>query len=389
MPHTARTVLFVDDEPQSCKWFARSFSDEFTILTASGADAAMQLLREHGEQVAVLVTDHRMPGRSGVELLQAVQREGRHTVRLLVTAFAEKDTAIAAINKGRVLRILEKPIDVPQMRHALREAVSIYQAQALERALSRSRAGAMRDTLGFLAHELRTPLATVSGCVEAVVARHQPPEDGAPLGVVQFAEQEPGEVLQALERATRRVQYCQSLVTTFLASARNAHPEGSRTPVRAGALVQSLLDGYPFEADERPWVSCTVAGDFDLPAPSDLLYLVLCTLAKNALLALREQPDPCLRIEVSHGRIGFVDNGPGIAPDVLSLLTHQAVTTRSATGGTGMGLLFCQRVMQSIGGTVAVTCPPGAGTVVSLGFPVPPLPQAPPISIARAPHDLP
>jgi two-component system response regulator PhcR len=389
MPHTARTVLFVDDEPQSCKWFARSFSDEFTILTASSADAAMGLLREHGDQVAVLVTDHRMPGRNGVELLQAVQREGRHTVRLLVTAFAEKDTAIAAINEGRVLRILEKPIDVPQMRHALREAVSLYQAQALERALARSRAGAMRDTLGFLAHELRTPLATVSGCVEAVVARHQPPADGAMPGVVHFAEQEPGEVLDALERATRRVQYCQSLVTTFLASARDAHPEGGRSPVRAGALVQSLLDGYPFDAAERTWVSCAITEDFDLPAPADLLYLVLCTLAKNALLALRDQPAPRLRIEVSRGCIRFVDNGPGIAPDVLPRLTHQAVTTRSASGGTGMGLLFCQRVMQSIGGSVAVTCPPGAGTVVSLEFPTPPMPLDASSSGARPPHDLP
>jgi len=389
MPHTSRTILFVDDEPQACKWFARSFSDEFTILTAASAEAAMAVLQEQGDQVAVLVTDHRMPGRSGLELLQAVQRDGRHAVRLLVTAFAGKDTAIAAVNQGRVLRILEKPVDEDEMRQALREAVSLYQAQALERAMARNRAAAMRDTLGFLAHELRTPLATVSGCVEAVVARHQSSPGGAPDGVVQFAEQRPGEVLDALERAARRVAYCQSLVTTFLESARAAHPEGERSSVRAGALVQSLLDEYPFEVAERGWVSCSIADDFDLPGPSDLLYLVLCTLTKNALLALHGQPDPRLRIEVSRGRIRVIDNGPGIAPEVLSRLTVQPVTTRADAGGTGMGLLFCQRVLQSLGGTVEVTCPPGAGTSVSLEFPVPSSTLATSPQSVRPPHPLP
>jgi two-component system response regulator PhcR len=369
MPHTSRTILFVDDEPQACKWFARSFADEFTILTAASAEAAMEVLQEQGDQVAVLVTDHRMPGRSGVELLQAVQREGRHAVRLLVTAFAGKDTAIAAVNQGRVLRILEKPVDAAEMRSALHEAVALYQAQALERAMARHRAAAMRDTLGFLAHELRTPLATVSGCVEAVVARHRSQPGGAASGLVQFAEQQPGEVLQALERAARRVQYCQSLVTTFLESARTAHPDGATSPVRAGALVRSLLDEYPFDAAERPWVSSNVTGDFDLPGPSDLLYLVLCTLTKNALHALQAQPEPQLRIEVTRGCIRFIDNGPGIEPEVLSRLTHQIVTTRADAGGSGMGLLFCRRVLQSLGGTVSVACPPGAGTIVSLQFP--------------------
>ena len=73
MPHVASTVLFVDDEPQACKWFTRSFSDEFTILTAPDAAAALALLRERGDDIAVLVTDQRMPGGTGIELLAAAQ----------------------------------------------------------------------------------------------------------------------------------------------------------------------------------------------------------------------------------------------------------------------------------------------------------------------------
>ena len=66
--------------------------------------------------------------------------------------------------------------------------------------------------------------------------------------------------------------------------------------------------------------------------------------------------------------IEISDNGPGIAPEVLARLTREPVTTRSASGGSGMGLVFCQRVMASVGGTVEVRSPPAGGTAVRLHF---------------------
>jgi two-component system response regulator PhcR len=64
----------------------------------------------------------------------------------------------------------------------------------------------------------------------------------------------------------------------------------------------------------------------------------------------------------------FVDNGPGIAPEVLARLTREPVTTRSESGGNGMGLMFCQRVMQSLGGSIAIESEVGRGTAMTLYF---------------------
>src|SRR6185369_6266808 len=164
-PRKTGAVLFVDDEPTSRKWFARTFRDEFDVVTAAGVAEALAVLGEDGDRFAVLITDYRMPERDGMTLLQAVQRDYRHLVRVLATAYAGKDVAIAAVNEGKVLRILEKPLDDTLTREAL----------------------------GFLAHELNTPLATVRGCVSAVVARCQTPAPGAPPGMVQFTEDFPGE----------------------------------------------------------------------------------------------------------------------------------------------------------------------------------------------------
>lgn len=370
-------VLFVDDEPTSRKWFAREFGDEFKVATAGGADEALAVLGARSHEFGVLVTDYRMPERDGMKLLRAVQRDFRHVIRLLATAYAEKDVAIAAVNQGKVLRILEKPLDGPATREALREALALYRSQALERMLNEGRVAALREAIGFLAHELNTPLATVRGYVGTVVGRHLPAAPGAPEGTVQFSEQYPGEILTALERAERRALYCQSLVSTFVQSARDAYPGAMPQTVAASGLVAALLDEFPFEEHERGWVASDVQRDFYLPGRRDLLYLVMCTLTKNALIALRGRPGPRLRIEVGSdpaapaGRrawIVFRDNGPGIAPEVLAKLTREPVTTRPEAGGNGMGLMFCHRVMQAINGAIEVESQLGQGTAATLYF---------------------
>lgn len=372
----AQAILFVDDEAVSRQWFSRCFGDEFEIATAASAEDALTMLSDRGESFAALITDYRMPEQDGMKLLKAVRREHRHLVRLLVTAYAEKDVAIAAVNQGQVLRILEKPLEDEPTREALREALSLYRHQAMERALNEGRAAALRETLGFLAHELNTPLATVRGSVAAVLERHRPPEPGDPPGTVRFEGLGPKELLAALQRAERRAQYCQSLVATFVQSARDAYPGAAPQTVSASSLLAALVDEYPFEDRERRWVDAELRHDFRLPGRRDLLYLVLCTLTKNAILALRDTTEPRLRVEVDcvagpggpRAFIRFIDNGPGIPPEVLARLTREPVTTRAATGGNGMGLMFCQRVMQAAGGQIRIDSTQGEGTTVELLF---------------------
>ena len=114
-----------------------------------------------------------------------------------------------------------------------------------------------------------------------------------------------------------------------------------------------------------------------LPGRRDLLYLVMCTLTKNALLALRGCAAPSLHIDLGHAEgpsgpaspwMRFTDSGPGIPSAVLEKLTREPVTTRSGSGGNGMGLMFCHRVMQSIGGSIGIESTLGEGTAVSLFF---------------------
>jgi len=381
VPGAARAVLLVDDEPQARKWFARVYGDEFVVLQAADAQAALALLAQRADEVAVLLSDHRMPGDDGVRLLTQVRERHPHIVRLLVTAYADKDMALAAVNQGQVQRILEKPLDEALMRAALRDALAESLRTARERLLLERRAAALRETLGFLAHEVSTPLATVRGYLTAMRERHEaaPPDDDT---VAYLAQRRPGEVLHLIEAAQRRADYAQSLVATFVQSARDAWQPDASVRLSASELVGALRDEYPFEGDEAQWLQWDLTADFPLPGRRDLLYLVLCTLVKNALLALRHQPPgaPSVRVVLDRAAalpglpqqptIAVIDNGPGIAPELLARLTREPVTTRAAAGGSGMGLLFGHRVMSSLGGALVVSSTPGQGATVRLHFPL-------------------
>lgn len=122
------TVVYVDDEELARKYFARSAGNGYEVLLASDADEAVSILRREGARVAILVTDFRMPGRHGGELLRQVSQEYPHIVRILVTAYVDKDALRGAVNPDEVFRILEKPLGVGTVREVLASATA---AQAL------------------------------------------------------------------------------------------------------------------------------------------------------------------------------------------------------------------------------------------------------------------
>lgn len=119
-----QTVVYVDDEELARKYFARSAGNDYEVLLASSADEAISILQREGARVAILVSDYRMPGRLGGDLLRQVSQEYPHIVRILVTAYADKDTLPDAPNTGEVFRILEKPLGVRTVREVLAAAIA-------------------------------------------------------------------------------------------------------------------------------------------------------------------------------------------------------------------------------------------------------------------------
>lgn len=121
-------VLYVDDELENLRIFELGFRRDFTIWTAPSGEAGLEILNER--PVAVILSDHRMPGMSGVEFLTRARELDPKTVRILVTAYGDAETLGSAINDGCIHRYVAKPWDPGELRLAVRRAIELY---ALER----------------------------------------------------------------------------------------------------------------------------------------------------------------------------------------------------------------------------------------------------------------
>jgi two-component system NtrC family sensor kinase len=125
-------ILYVDDELQAGKYFRKGLEKDFRVLTAGNVTEAMAVLEKEGAGIGVVITDQRMPGRSGVELLTHVREKWPAIVRILITAYSDLDNAVAAVNAGAVYKYITKPADFALLRQVLTEALALHR-QTIER----------------------------------------------------------------------------------------------------------------------------------------------------------------------------------------------------------------------------------------------------------------
>src|SRR5215510_323154 len=131
-------IFVVDDDPQVLAAIRRDlksrYQSEYRVLAAASGESALQTIRElktRGDAIAMLITDQRMPGMLGVDLLARCRDLYPLTRRVLLTAYSDIKAAIRAINEVRLDQYLEKPWDPPEERlyPAVDEMLSAWQAE--------------------------------------------------------------------------------------------------------------------------------------------------------------------------------------------------------------------------------------------------------------------
>jgi len=127
-------VMLVDDESNVLSALTRALIDEpFDIITASSGNEALELME--GKTIKAIVSDERMVGMQGSELLAEVKRRSPETVRILLTGHATLDAAMRAVNVGEIYRFFLKPWDDTEVRFALMSAIEKYDLEAENRRL--------------------------------------------------------------------------------------------------------------------------------------------------------------------------------------------------------------------------------------------------------------
>ncbi|MFZ5876865.1 MAG: response regulator [Nitrospirota bacterium] len=124
LDYRAYPILYVDDEPYAIETLQRQFRRDFTILTAPSGAAGLEILAQR--DVAVVLSDQRMPDMTGTQFLAQVRANYPDTVRMLLTAYSDLESVVDAINVGNVSRYLAKPYDEREVQMAFRDGIERY-----------------------------------------------------------------------------------------------------------------------------------------------------------------------------------------------------------------------------------------------------------------------
>ncbi|MFA6260588.1 MAG: adenylate/guanylate cyclase domain-containing protein [Bacteroidia bacterium] len=121
-------ILYVDDEPDNLVVFKSAFRRFYEVLTVATPDEALEKCRD--EHISIIITDQRMPGMTGVELLKTIPAE-QDVIRMVLTGFSDVEAIIEAINSGKVYKYITKPWDKNDLKFTIDNAI-----EALELRLS-------------------------------------------------------------------------------------------------------------------------------------------------------------------------------------------------------------------------------------------------------------
>jgi len=372
-------ILYVDDESDNLEILAINLADTFTVLTASSGEEGLAILER--EPVALVISDQRMPGMTGMELLQAVRNKYPQVVLMLVTAYSDLDILAEGMNAGLLYAYLLKPWDNKEMRMVLRRGIEHYyllserdrlhktQIETVKKMARTNKLTAVGTLAAGIAHEIRNPLVSIQTFLEMV-----PPKLAElPLADSEGLDREFWEDFHRLSYS--EIQRIRTLITELVNLARPT-PTTLKEENLAPS-VDAMVTLVRKEADKRGVTVVYHRG----PAPLLLLDAgkikqVLLNILLNALQAT----PPGGRIEVAAAgaegeeesgvfRLSVRDTGEGIPEEIQEQVFDPFFTTKAPGEGIGLGLTISYQIMEEHGGEIEIRSGPGGGTEVILTFP--------------------
>jgi len=385
MPQTTH-ILYVDDEERALHYFRQCFQDEYVIHTATNAADGYRILEQQGGRIGILMTDQRMPGETGIELMERVRHLQPNIIRILVTAYMDYESAVKAVNEGNAWRYLHKPLDPEQLTTVLAEADTAYQTALTREHLLSQKADDLRIQLmadkvsgmGILAeglnHHMRNALTVVRAFIDLAPMKLMDEIDARPPRDPSFWIEMQGQAVGQLERI-------QSLLT-HLALASHARKLARTDLVILADLFAETQAAYASDFQEKQIrFSIDIAADF----PALLVHgerfrqlIRLLFIEEIAHLQHGDQVQITARVEHDafgepHAAIILTDNGAWGGPhDSGSNLFDPFYTRSRRPDDFGVNMMACFTTMHLHGGTVTAIRPGQQGLELTLRLPLDP-----------------
>jgi two-component system, probable response regulator PhcQ len=377
-------ILYVDDEETLLKHFSRVFGETFRVLTASNTEAGYSLLEQHRDEIAVLMTDQRMPGEKGVQFLERARQLHPKAVRILTTAYSDLDVAIASVNSGAIYKYATKPWDVSEMETTLKRASEFFIVQRERDFLLREKLAALHRmmitdrmlSLGILAaglgHYVRNSLVAVRTFLDLVPdnlmeEKWDPEQIRNPNYWKEFYDQAQGQIRRITELLTDIVDVTQATHLPFVRPVEVHLNEIVKRSV--GKVSGDLAEKQITVSNQIPagLPALTVEGEsfqrlFDL-----LLQYEAMSLPDKSHISLNAREaygqEPALEIEIR-------DDGPGLRREALRSVFDPFFLRLDQHPELGINLMACYFIVYHHGGRIDVQNKEGRGILLTVTFPV-------------------
>lgn len=377
----SRGVLLVDDELENLYVLEAILDDSYRVFLAESGAKALEFLERNGP-VDLIVTDQRMPGLTGVQLLEMVASRWPEMVRVVLTGYTDLQPMLEAVNTGQVFRFLLKPFDPTEIRMLVMEVMDRlrqrFELSQLVEELSSQKAlleSSLANLERLQSQFLQSERAAFLGRFAAGLLREFNAHSScfAPLLKALAA---PTVSPQILERARDIANHHASLVAHARRMKEFGQALGSplrRVPISPAVFLAGTVGFFRMQEARKAHHIEVQVSELEPPIYVDAARVetALFALLRNAVKAAG--PDGRVTVSLKRLREEFIicvsDTGPGVAADVIRLVMLHSLRTVGLTEGLGLGLSLACHVAAEHEGRVLIDCGEDRDTQVMLCLP--------------------
>lgn len=353
-------ILYIDDEINNLVGFKASFRMDYIILTANNTIEALRHLKENPD-IHIIFCDQRMPDKTGVQFFEDIRTEFPHPIRILLTAYADIESVIEAINRSNIFRYVKKPWVEVDIRSAIEESNRFYITNSMLSLKNEELQQAYNELDKFaysVTHDIRRPLMSILGAVD----------------VAQYIEDigELREMLSMMEESVMNLDvYIQNIHDYY----KLRRGELNIEDINLNQIVTEQNDIFKLTAKmNKVNFTFNVLQDESFRSDKMAVKLILNNLLSNAFKYQNKSNNDKLvnlTIKAANGKatISIKDNGIGINEKYLSEIFNMFFRATSQEVGSGFGLYNVKEAVKKLNGEVKVNSVPDHGSVFEVIIP--------------------
>ena len=353
-------VLYVDDEIQNLLSFKSNFGRIYNVITTTNPHEALAII-EGDPDISIILSDDRMPEMTGIEFFKILRELYPEKIRILITGYANIDSALSAINESMVYRYIEKPWEFNDVKNSIENG---YQYIAAIKEIKKKNVElktAYNELDKFVystSHDLRAPLASILGLINLIKI-----------------EEDKTQHEYYLELMESCVDTLDTFVKNILYYYKGKRANIQNEQIIAEKLMMDIINELKFLPNkESIQFNTLVKGNSEFYSDSLNIRTIVSNLVSNAIKFQdpnkeENKIDIEIDADISTVKINIKDNGVGIPESSKAKIFDMFFRSTYSGKGSGLGLYIVKETVDKLGGEISVNSTENEGTVFSVVVP--------------------